>query len=73
MLHFADNFSNRTWFLQERSKVKRFVGLKITLYPSDTVSPITLAMPTTDKTVSCVRCQETAPLTLPEEKKQTTL
>lgn len=50
-------------------QVKRFVGLKITLYPSDTVSPITLAMPTTDKTVSCLRCQEIAPLTLPEEKK----
>lgn len=50
-------------------QVKRFVGLKITLYPSDTVSPITLAMPTTDKTVSCLRCQEIAPLTLPEKKK----
>lgn len=51
-------------------QVKRFVGLKITLYPSDTVSPIILAMPTTDRTVSCLRwCQETAPLTLPEKNK----
>lgn len=51
-------------------QVKRFVGLKIILYPSDTVSPITLVMPTTDKTVSCLRkCQKTAPLTLPEKKK----
>lgn len=54
-------------------QVKRFVGLKITLHPSDTVSPITLAMPTTDKTISCLRCQETAPLTLLEKKKNNPL